>query len=53
MHALQKFTARTYEQVSVEARVFTADPHQLIEMLMDGAMEAIARATGALECGDM
>lgn len=37
-----------YQRVSVETRLTDASPHQLVAMLFDGYMEAVAQARGAL-----
>ena len=41
-----------YQQVGVETRLSGATPHQLVAMLFDGYMEAVAQARGALRSGD-
>jgi flagellar protein FliS len=35
---------KQYQQVSVNSSVMGASPHQLVQMLMEGALERIARA---------
>src|SRR5882757_5743983 len=40
--------AAAYAQVSAHAGVAAADPHKLIVMLMDGALERIAYARGCI-----
>lgn len=42
-----------YRQNSVAGSVEGADPHQLIGMLLDGAIERIRRAKGELALGDV
>ena len=42
-----------YRTVGVSSRVMEADPHQLITMLMQGVLDAVAKAGGALETGDV
>lgn len=37
-----------YQQVSVQSDIATADPHQLIALLFEGAQAAIAVAKGAI-----
>ena len=37
-----------YQQVGVETRVSSATPHQLVALLFDGFMEALAQARGAM-----
>ena len=41
-----------YQQIGVESRLSGATPHQLVAMLFDGWMEAVAQARGALQLGD-
>ena len=41
-----------YQQVGVETRLSGATPHQLVAMLFDGFMEAVAQARGALRSRD-
>jgi len=45
--------ANAYSQVSLETAVQTADPHQLILMLYDGALLALAEAAVAIEQKDI
>ena len=40
--------AHAYAQVGVETGVTAASPHQLVQMLFDGLLDAVARARGAL-----
>ena len=40
--------ANAYAQVGVETGVTAASPHQLVQMLFDGLLDAVARARGAL-----
>lgn len=42
-----------YKQVGTQVGADSADPHQLIVMLFDGALERIAIAKGAIERGDI
>jgi flagellar protein FliS len=42
-----------YQQVSVETRLTGATPHQLVAMLFDGWMEAVAQARGAMRNGEL
>jgi flagellar protein FliS len=42
-----------YSSVSVHGGVAAADPHRLIVMLMDGALERIATARGCMERNDI
>ncbi len=41
----------TYHSVATHGGVAAADPHRLIVMLMDGALERIAQARGCIEIG--
>lgn len=42
-----------YQQVSIESAVNAASPHRLIQMLMEGALQRIAEARGALQRSDV
>jgi flagellar protein FliS len=42
-----------YRSVAAHSGVDAADPHRLIVMLMDGALERLSSARGAMEHGDM
>lgn len=42
-----------YSQVGVETRLVGATPHQLVAMLFDGFLEALAQARGALRSGNL
>jgi flagellar protein FliS len=50
MNANQALNA--YQDVGVRSAVEGASPHQLIAMLLDGALGRIASAKGAMERGD-
>jgi len=41
-----------YKQVNSLTGVVDADPHRLIQLLLDGALDRIAQAKGALIAGD-
>ncbi len=41
-----------YQQVGVETRLSGASPHQMVAMLFDGYMEALAQARGAIRSAD-
>ena len=45
------FAMKAYKQVAVETGVGASDPHQLILMLYDGALEAVRQGIGHLEAG--
>jgi len=53
MFAPFKHQANAYSNVHVETGVQGADGHQLVSMLLDGALTAIANAVSALERGDI
>ncbi|MFU6403861.1 flagellar export chaperone FliS [Pseudomonas paraeruginosa] len=42
---------KQYQQVSIEAQVSDASPHRLIQLLMQGGLERLAQARGAMERG--
>lgn len=42
-----------YQSVSAHGRVDSADPHALVLMLMDGALERLAGARGCMERGEI
>ncbi len=44
---------QTYRKVNIESGVLSSDPHQLILMMFDGALRAIAEAKGAIERKDL
>lgn len=44
---------KQYQTVNVNAQVSEADPHRLIQMLMDGGLQRIAQAKGALQHGNL
>lgn len=41
-----------YQQVGLETRLSAATPHQLVALLFDGFMEALAQARGGLRSGN-
>lgn len=45
--------ASSYRQLDVETSINAADPHKLITMLFDGALERIAVARSAMQRGDV
>ena len=53
MFGAQQNRAAAYARVGVETGVSTADPHQLIVMLFDGALKATAQAAAALDAKDI
>jgi len=48
-----RHAANAYRQVGVETGVSTGSPHQLVAMLFDGYMDALAQARGALQQGQI
>jgi len=46
MNSKAKSALQQYNQVGVHANVEGADPHQLIQLLLDGALDKIRMATG-------
>ncbi|WP_020565685.1 flagellar export chaperone FliS [Methylosarcina fibrata] len=45
--------ANTYKSVGIETGVLTASPHQLIAMLFDGALQAVAAASLQMKAGNI
>ncbi|MCS6945808.1 MAG: flagellar export chaperone FliS [Sutterellaceae bacterium] len=45
------FAAQTYRRVDLDSRVAAADPHQLVLLLFDGALEALHLAASHLAAG--
>lgn len=44
---------QAYSQVGIETGIMSASPHQLVLMLFDGALAAIARARHAMSRGEI
>ena len=42
---------RQYQSVNTQARAIEADPHRLIQMLIEGGLTRLAQASGAMERG--
>jgi flagellar secretion chaperone FliS len=53
MFAPHRSQAQAYSAVQMETGVQGANPHRLIDLLLEGALSAIAAAAGAIERGDM
>jgi flagellar protein FliS len=47
----RRSSVSAYQSVAAHGGVAAADPHRLIVMLMDGALERVAAARGALDNG--
>ncbi|MDR3412058.1 MAG: flagellar export chaperone FliS [Formivibrio sp.] len=44
---------RQYQKVEAQAQVSEASPHRLVQMLMEGGLDRIAQAKGAMERKDV
>ena len=44
---------KAYQQINAQTGVVDADPHRLIQMLYNGALDTIARARGCIERGEI
>ena len=44
---------RQYQKVNSHAQISEASPHRLIQMLMEGGLDRMAQAKGALSRGDI
>jgi flagellar protein FliS len=53
MFGMSRNPTTAYAQIGVDSAVQTADPHQLILLLFDGAIEAINLAKAGLANGDI
>jgi flagellar protein FliS len=51
MTGMTAFAAQVYKRVGVDSAVAAADPHRLVLMLFDGALEAIRQAEAHLAAG--
>ncbi|MCS7100065.1 MAG: flagellar export chaperone FliS [Burkholderiaceae bacterium] len=45
------FAAETYRRIDLDSRVTAADPHRLVLLLFDGALEALRQAAAHLAAG--
>lgn len=50
---MYKNGAKQYQQVNITSEVLDADPHRLIQMLMEGALVRMVQAKAAIERNDM
>lgn len=48
-----KHGAQQYQQVNVSSEALDADPHRLIQMLLEASLTRLAQAKGAIERNDM
>jgi flagellar protein FliS len=53
MNPFRTATARAYQEIGLETGVAGASPHQLVLMLLDGALDAIAHARGHMQTGNV
>ncbi|VVM93313.1 Flagellar secretion chaperone FliS [Pseudomonas fluorescens] len=44
---------RQYQKVNSHAQISEANPHRLVQMLMEGGLDRMAQAKGGLERGDV
>jgi flagellar protein FliS len=44
---------RQYQKVNSHAQISEANPHRLVQLLMEGGLDRMAQAKGALERGDV
>ncbi|UGV29531.1 flagellar export chaperone FliS [Halopseudomonas aestusnigri] len=44
---------KQYQTVNVNAQISEADPHRLIQMLMEGGLQRIAQAKGSMQHGNV
>ena len=44
---------KQYQTVNVNAQISEADPHRLIQMLMEGGLQRVAQAKGAMRHGNV
>lgn len=42
-----------YQKINAQTGIVDADPHRLIQLLLDGAIDRIAQARGALSAGNI
>ncbi len=44
---------KAYNNVNIESTMLAADPHKVVLMMLDGALESMAQAKGAIERKDL
>lgn len=50
---MNAYAMKQYQTVNVHAQVTEADPHRLIQMLLDGGVQRLVQARGAMEYGNI
>lgn len=50
---MNAYAMKQYQTVNVHAQVTEADPHRLIQMLLDGGVQRVIQARGAMEYGNI
>ena len=50
---MNAYAMKQYQTVNVNAQVTEASPHRLIQMLLEGGLQRIAQAKGAMEYGNI
>jgi len=48
-----RYGVNHYQKVGVETRVSSSNPHNLVTMLFDGLLEKLAKASGAIDRGNI
>jgi flagellar secretion chaperone FliS len=44
---------KSYQKLNLQAQVSEASPHQLVQLMLDGALARIAAARGSLDAGEL
>jgi flagellar secretion chaperone FliS len=50
---MNAYAMKQYQTVNVHAQVTEATPHRLIQMLLEGGLQRIAQAKGAMQYGNL
>ncbi|WP_018690736.1 flagellar export chaperone FliS [Algicola sagamiensis] len=50
---MQNRSIKAYQKDNIRSELSAADPHRIIQMLMQGALERLAQAKGAIERKDL
>ena len=53
LNAFTPRSASAYQRINVETSMHTIDQHQLVSLLLEGLLQAVATARGALARGDV